>query len=537
MKKERVSAYLPVIISLAVVFGILIGFVIHPQKEANTNSFFPISGSQSNKVTEVLKYIEQDYVDTVDIEKVEETAIISMLDELDPHSVYIPKEEFENVNESLQGNFEGIGIQFRIENDTITVVKTIPKGPSEKVGLLDGDRIVTVDDSLVAGTGLKNTDAVKLLKGPKGSEVKVGIFRRGFDELLPFNITRDVIPTRSVDIAYMVNDTTGYIKVNTFAVNTGTEFSLALKSLNNQNLRQLIVDLRGNTGGSLQAAIQMADEFLPKGQTIVYTEGLNRPKRYAVATGKGQYETGKLIMLIDEGSASASEIVAGAIQDNDRGTIVGRRSFGKGLVQEQHPLKDGSAVRITVSRYYTPTGRSIQKPYGEDNEDYYMEYYERFSNGELESKDSTHFADSLKYYTPSGKVVYGGGGIMPDIFVPLERIDQHPYYFEVINKGLLYSWSFTYTDTHRSDLEQFSNPKTYINHFNISGSMFNDFLQYCKEKGVEQKFDYDSDYEHRIKTLMKSYIGRNLFDDEGFYPVYHDIDNGFHKAVDSFTTI
>lgn len=392
-----------------------------------------------------------------------------------------------------------------------------------------------VDDSLIAGTGLVNNDAVKLLKGPKGSKVKVDVFRRGFEELLPFTITRDVIPTRSVDIAYMANDSTGYIKVNTFSVNTGNEFAIALKTLLKPSMKQLVLDLRGNTGGYLQAAIQMADEFLPKGQTIVYTEGLNRPKRYAVATGKGQYESGKLIVLIDEGSASASEIVAGAVQDNDRGTIVGRRSFGKGLVQEQHPLNDGSAVRITVSRYYTPTGRSIQKPYGEDTEEYYMEYYERFSNGELENIDSIHFADSLKYYTPAGKIVYGGGGIMPDIFVPLERIDDDKFYYEIINKGLLYSWAFTYTDTHRSDLDRFNNAESFVEHFQISNRMFSDILKYCKDKGVEEKFNNDKEIETRIKTLMKAYIGRNLFDDDGFYPVYHNLDNGFHKAVNSFS--
>ncbi len=535
MNKERISAYLPLMLALALVSGILIGFMIYPDKAQKTNSFFTIKATEQSKVSQVLDYIEQDYVDTVDINAIEESAIISMLEELDPHSVYIPKEEFENVSESLQGNFEGIGIQFRIEQDTITVVKTIPKGPSEKVGLLDGDRIVMVDDSLVAGEGLKNTDAVKLLKGPKGSLVKVGVYRRGFDELLPFTITRDVIPTRSVDIAYMPNDSTGYIKVNTFSVNTGTEFSSALQELAKPEMTQLIVDLRNNTGGYLQAAIKMADEFLPKGQTIVYTKGLNRPKRYAVGTGHGQYETGKLIILIDEGSASASEIVAGAVQDNDRGVIVGRRSFGKGLVQEQHPLNDGSAVRITVSRYFTPTGRSIQKPYGEDAVDYFMEYYERFSNGELESIDSIHFADSLKYYTPAGKIVYGGGGIMPDIFVPLERIDDNEFYYQIINKGLLYSWSFTYTDTHRSDFEHFKNAETFINHFQISNALFNELLKYCKEKGVDETINHDKKIEKKIKILMKAYIARNLFDDEGFYPVYHDIDNGFHMANSSFT--
>ncbi len=535
MNKQRISAYMPLLLALAVIIGLLAGFILFPRQSGNTNSIFPANNYAGSKVDDILQFIDQDYVDSVNIIEIEEAAIISMLEQLDPHSVYISADEFGDVNESLQGNFEGIGIQFRIEKDTITVVKTIPKGPSEKVGLLDGDRIVTVNDSLIAGTGLKNNDAVKLLKGPKGSKVDVGIFRRGFDELLPFTITRDVIPTWSVDIAYTPEDSLGYIKVNTFAVNTGKEFSQALDKLNQQGINKLILDLRGNTGGYLQAAISMADEFLPKGQTIVYTEGLNRPSRYAVATSKGQFETGDVVVLIDEGSASASEIVAGAIQDNDRGTIVGRRSFGKGLVQEQHSLSDGSAVRITVARYHTPTGRCIQKPYSEDSEAYYMEYYDRFSNGELESADSIHFADSLKYFTPAGKIVYGGGGIMPDIFVPLERIDDNPFYFQVINKGLLYSWAFNYTDAHREDFHQFKHAKTFINHFNISKSMMNDLIDFCKEKGVEADRKVIADAEPEMKVLMKAYIGRNLFDDEGFYPIYHEIDEGFHVAISSFS--
>ncbi|PID94503.1 MAG: peptidase S41 [Bacteroidetes bacterium] len=536
MRRERVPAYLPLFLSLAVILGILIGFALRSGGERGEMPLFTLSeeGMSKHKVLEVLNYIEQDYVDTVDMEKMEEVAIVRMLEELDPHSVYIPKEDFEDVNESLQGNFEGIGVQFRMEEDTITVVKTLPKGPSEKVGILAGDRIVTVDDSLVAGKGLQNSDVVKLLKGPKGTKVMVGVYRRGFESLLPFSITRDVIPTESVDIAYKPNDSVGYIKVNTFAVNTGREFSRALASLMDPPLSYLILDLRGNTGGYLQSAIAMADEFLVDGKMIVYTEGLNRPKRYAHATRNGLYEKGELVILVDEGSASASEIVAGAIQDNDRGTIVGRRSFGKGLVQEQHPLNDGAAVRITVSRYYTPTGRSIQKPYGEDNEAYYMEYYERFTNGELESIDSVHFADSLKYYTPAGKVVYGGGGIMPDVFVPLERIDHNRFYYEMINKGVIYAWAFHYTDTHRADLERFENSRCFIEDFQVSPAMLSQFYTFCQEKGVKEAVDVDKETEARIRLLMKAYVGRNLFDDEGFYPLYHQMDQEFQRALSLF---
>ena len=532
MDKKRASAYLPLIISLAVIIGILLGFLIYPGKH-QTKTLFPVSIQHNSKITDVLNYITQDYVDSVENEKLEETAIISMLETLDPHSVYIPAKEFDEVNESLQGNFEGIGIQFRIENDTITVVNTIPKGPSEKVGLKAGDRIVKVNDSLVAGVGIVNNGAVKLLKGPKGSKVNVSIYRRNFEELIPFSIIRDVIPTWSVDIAYMVNDTTGYIKVSTFAVNTGREFSQALQKLNKTNIKGLILDLRGNTGGYLQAAIDMADEFLPEGQTIVYTEGLNRPSRYAIATNKGLFQTKPVVILIDEGSASASEIVAGALQDNDRGIVVGRRSFGKGLVQEQHSLSDGSAIRITVARYHTPTGRCIQKPYTEDHEEYYMEYYNRFANGEMESSDSIHFADSLKYVTPKGKIVYGGGGIMPDIFVPMERIDENKFYYELLNKGLLYTWAFDYTDQNREALHKYTTFEDFNSQFTITPSLFDDIISFCKEKGVEPDQKLISEAEQKLKTLVKAYIARNLFDDAGFYPIYHKIDDGFIKAVES----
>ncbi|NCD42564.1 MAG: PDZ domain-containing protein [Bacteroidia bacterium] len=535
MNKKRTTAYLPFLLTLVLSLGILAGFYLHPEEKSQVKSIFPLVQMKSTKVEDVLQYIQQDYVDSVDMNAIEEAAIIRMLEKLDPHSVYISAEEFLQVNESLQGNFEGIGIQFRIENDTIVVIKTIPKGPSEKVGLMDGDRIVTINDSIVAGTGLVNDEAVKLLKGPKGSSVTVGIFRRGFDELLPFTILRDVIPTWSVDIAYLPNDSTGYIKVNTFSVNTGDEFSAALKRLNRSEIKQLILDLRGNTGGYLQAAISMADEFLPEGQTIVYTEGLNRPRRYAMATGKGLFETGSLIILIDEGSASASEIVAGAIQDNDRGTIVGRRSFGKGLVQEQHNLSDGSAIRLTVARYHTPTGRCIQKPYTEDPEAYFMEFYERYANGELQSSDSIHFADSLKYYTPEGKIVYGGGGIMPDVFVPIDPITENPFYYEAINRGLLYQWAFKYTDTHRQELQQFNNSEEFITQFRLRDSEFNAMLQYCRELGMEVPETEALKVKPNLLALVKAYIARNLLDDAGFYPVYHTIDNGFIQAMETLS--
>ncbi|MFP4469850.1 MAG: S41 family peptidase [Bacteroidales bacterium] len=528
--KHKITVYLPILFALVLIAGMLLGIQLAPQSSGESR-IFSVDLGKYNKVTDLLTFIERDYVDTVDVEVLKEGAIEQMLDELDPHSQYIPARDLDAVNEHLEGNFEGIGVQFRIERDTVMVISPIAGGPSEKAGIKTGDRIVIVEGDTIAGVGISNSEVMSKLKGPRGTKVNILVFRRNEPELLDFTITRNVIPTYSVDIAYMVTDSIGYVKLNKFAATTHEEMVNALKNLKSQGMHKLILDLRNNTGGYLQAAIDVVDEFLKDNELIVYTEGKNRPRSYAYASRRGNFENESIVVLIDEGSASASEIVAGAIQDNDRGTIMGRRSFGKGLVQEQMNLYDGSAVRLTVARYYTPTGRCIQKPYENGTEDYYKEFHDRFLNGEVFHADSIHFDDSLKYTTPGGKIVYGGGGIMPDIFIPIETGENLAYYNRLINKGVIYDFAFDYADTHRKELEKYADYRAFVKDFTISGRMFDELIAYAAGQGIKPDEKGINAMKEDIKILLKALIGRNVLDDEGFYPVYHQKDKTFQQAV------
>jgi carboxyl-terminal processing protease len=487
----------------------------------------------ASKYDEVMHFINKMYVDTVKTSELEEEAIVAMMEELDPHSQYIPKEEFDAVNDPLLGSFEGIGVQFRIVEDTVTIVNTIKGGPSEKVGIMAGDRIVYVDDSLVAGVKIKNEGVMRLLKGPKGTKVKVKNYRRGVTGLMEFTITRDVIPTYSVDIAYMLDDTTGYIKLSKFSATTHREFVNAAKKLKKEGMTQLVFDLRGNGGGYLNEAVDIVDEFLPKGSLVVFTEGRFRPKTEFKARKKGLLEDMPVTVLIDDESASASEIVAGALQDNDRGTIVGRRSFGKGLVQEQVMLSDGSAIRVTVARYYTPTGRCIQKPFtGGKLEDYLYESIDRYTNGELFSEDSIHLDTTLKYFTPKGKVVYGGGGIMPDVYVPLVNDSTEYYFNRIVNLGILYQYAFDYCDRHRQELNRFKTVADFDRSFRVTDAMFNELVAQAEKKGIKGNEVERQVARREADILLKAYIARDLFDDEGFYPVYRPMDDVLQKALE-----
>ena len=507
--------------------GILIGLYIN---KGVSKRVVGVDGG--SKFDEVMWHVGEDYVDEVDGKTLQDKAIIAMIDELDPHSQYVSLEEFNAMNDPLLGNFEGIGVQFRIEKDTVAIVSVIKGGPSEKVGILAGDRIIYVDDTLVAGVKLKNEDVMRKLKGPKGTKVKVQMLRRGVEGLLPFTITRDVIPTYSVDIAYMLDEKTGYLKLSKFSATTYDEFKKSIKKLKSEGMTQLVFDLRGNTGGYLSAAVDLADEFLPKGSLIVYTEGRNRPRQYMNARRHGMLEDIPVVVLIDGESASASEIVAGALQDNDRGTIIGRRSFGKGLVQEQIMLSDNSAIRLTVARYYTPTGRCIQKPFDGDREQYLLESYERYENGELFSEDSIHFADSLKYTTPKGKTVYGGGGIMPDVYVPLIDDSTEYYFNRIANLGLLYQYAFEYTDDHRKDLSRYETVEAFNKGFLVTDAMFAELVKLADEKGIKGNEEEKKVARREADILLKAYIARNLFDDEGFYPIYAPMDDVLQKALE-----
>ena len=526
--QKKQNLYLPLLLSLVLVLGLTIGIFLPSPKKPSGVVIYP----RESKVDQVLTYIRQDYVDSVDINHLEETAIPAMLKDLDPHSVYIPASEVAQVNEPLRGNFDGIGISFNMPDDTIIVMSVIHGGPSERVGLKAGDRIIRVDDSLVAGQHIDQNDIVKMLRGPRGTKVAVAIKRKGVDSLLTFEITRDKIPLKSVDIAYMVTDNIGYIKISKFARTTNEEFLQAFDRLMESPIppTKLIVDLRGNGGGYLDAAIHIADQFLPKGKLIVYTMGRNKRKQMVYAKNDGVFTTGELVMLIDEWSASASEIVAGAIQDNDRGTIIGRRSFGKGLVQEPFILRDGSVLRLTVARYYTPSGRCIQKPYNKGIEEYYNDINERFIKGEFESADSIHFPDSLKYTTPGGKTVYGGGGIMPDIFVPLDTTGMTPYFMKVRNLGLIYRFALAYTDQHREKLETFKDVKALEQYLNEQ-DLLQAFVSYAKKKGVKPVQKEIDGAKKLLLTQIKAYIGRDVMDDPGFYPIIREIDAALQRAI------
>lgn len=493
----------------------------------------------ARKFDALLQYINYAYVDSTSENDIVENAIVQVLKDLDPHSVYIPKEELKKMNEPLVGNFEGIGIQFNILNDTLLVVSPISGGPSEKVGILAGDKIITVDGESIAGVGLKNSDVQDKLRGKKGTKVDVEIKRRNTEKLLDFTITRDKIPIFSVDASYMATPEIGYIKVNRFAKNTNEEFKEGLTKLKEQNMKHLIVDLSGNGGGYLKTAIEMADELLDDKKLIVFTEGNKNPKQEYFTTTKGGFEKGKLVILIDEGSASASEIVSGAIQDYDRGLVIGRRSFGKGLVQKPFSLPDGSAIRLTVARYHTPSGRCIQRPYDGGKEEYYKELNRRYESGELMSQDSIEFPDSLKFETLNSKrTVYGGGGIMPDIFVPIDTTLYSEYFGKVNRKGLFNEFTLNYMDNNRKRLSsKYGEDVTaFMSDFDAEKELLPDFISFASENEIEENKEQIETSKLALAIRLKALVARNLWGTSAFYQVHNALNNAYQRAIDEINS-
>ncbi len=537
MSNNNFRIFLPFLFAIILALGVLLGLNLNFSETtapvSSERRFLSIGFDRNDKLGDIVNLIMDSYVDSLDRQELTEDAIVNLLENLDPHSSYIPASAFREMNDPLMGSFEGIGIEFNMINDTVIVINPVPGGPSETIGLRSGDRITHVDGELIAGVDMNTRDIVGKLKGPKGTKVTVSVARRGVDDLLDFTITRDKIPSYSLDIGYMIDDVTGYIKLGQFSATTHQEFKQAMERLKRNGMTQMILDLRGNGGGFLEAAINISDELLKPESLIVYTQGNSRPITHAYARRNGAFETQPLVILLDEWSASASEIVAGAIQDHDRGLIIGRRSFGKGLVQEQVQLGDGSALRITVARYYTPSGRSIQKPYDNGSEEYYTDLMQRMMDGELENQDSIKNIDSLRYETTNGRIVYGGGGITPDIFVPLQTDERSPYYMKVANRGLIYRFAFDYADDNRDQLKNYLDAPTFVSDFTVSNQIMQDFIAFSGEEGVAFNQQEYTSSQNIIKTQIKAYIGRNLFGNDAFYPVINQDDETIQKALDA----
>lgn len=488
------------------------------------------------RVDEVMKLIDGNYTEGPDMDKMSTEAINAMLKALDPHSVYIAAKDVERANEGLQGNFEGVGISFQIVSDTIVVQSVIEGGPSEKVGVMVGDKLLRIDGEAATGDTINNNFVFKRLRGKKGTEVVIDILRSGTE--YTFHIIRDKVPIYSIDTYFMADDTVGYIRLTRFARTSVDEFRKALKELKKQGMTALMLDLRGNTGGYLDIANGMANEFLERGQLIVYTQGRKSPRHNFTANGRGNWREGRLVVMIDEGSASASEIVSGAVQDWDRGTLVGRRSYGKGLVQRMFPLQDGGQIRLTTARYYTPSGRCIQRPYDEGTDAYRQDVNERYRHGELVNADSIHFADSLKYTTAHGRTVYGGGGVMPDIFVPMDTMRLSDYYISLRGKGLLNTFPMQWADQHRRDAKV-KDFNTYLANYDSFG--LDSLLEAAAvEKGVVRDVEKEAAEPERtahsdryMRLMLKAQVARNLFGIEYYYKVMKEVDDGYQRALEA----
>ncbi len=529
---KKHNVFLPIILSFVLVVGIWLGYFLNKRLSSGPFSNQNYRAATNDKINSLLEYIEYQYVDTINKKDLVEKTVTSMLQSLDPHSSYIPASDFESVNEPLEGNFDGIGVEFNIIKDTIRVITPIEGGPSEKTGIRAGDKIVKVEGKNVAGVKITNKEVFEKLRGERGTVVVVTILRNGIKKPLEFKITRDAIPLYSLDASYMVSPGIGYIKISKFAATTYEEYLKAFNTLSKQGMKKLILDLRGNPGGYLNAAVDIVDEFLANGLKIVYTQGKAHPKKMYKATEHGGFENGPLVILIDEGSASASEIVAGAVQDNDRGTIIGRRSFGKGLVQDQLQLPDGSAIRLTIARYYTPTGRCIQKPYSDDKDQYYNEEYDRYTNGELLNADSIKLDKTKQYATPEGKIVYGGGGIMPDVFVPLDTAKTNSFLNKVFYTGTINTFAFEYADKNRSKLKSYGTAKNYIDKFDIDQFILNEFYGYCAGQNIVFDKGSKDKTSEALKPYLKAFIGRDVFDKDAYYPIINQKDKCILKATE-----
>ena len=535
MKNSRHNILFPLALAAGVLFGIMFGqYLGRNRAQTQMRAILSRSGlGAANKLVQTCMLVEGRFVDSISMDSLSELVIPLMMRELDPHSVYIPAREMQEVNEPLEGEFDGIGVMFNAATDTVIVLSVIPNGASAKAGIAAGDRIILLDGDTVAGVKMPQNDIVKRLRGPRGTEVRLSLQRRGIDDPVEVTVVRDAIPIESIESAFMANGDTGYVRLSQFARTSYAELMKALAELRDEGMRKLIFDLRGNSGGYLDQAILIANEFLPAGRLIVCAEDRDRRQVKEFSDGTGTAADISLAVLIDEGSASSSEILAGAVQDNDRGTIIGRRSFGKGLVQHQLPYADGSALRLPVARYYTPTGRSIQKPYvNGDDEDYEMDMVRRYRNNEFFSQDSIRFADSLKFTTPAGKTVYGGGGIMPDVFVPMDTTDITKYYVEVTGRNILYRYTIEYADAHREALNGVHTLGELTVLLDADKSMFDDFVRYAAAKGVKPVPSEIARSRKIMEAQLRAYIGRNTpLEDDGFYYNIFPIDNVVQEAL------
>ena len=525
-KNKRLTVWLPVIIAASIALGIFIGNHYLSISQGKKRSY-----SSGNKINAILDIIDEQYVDTVSMSKLVESTIPKIFSELDPHSVYIPDEDASVVNEELEGSFSGIGVSFNMQTDTILVISVISGGPAEKAGLLPFDRIISINDSIFSGKKKNQGEIMKTLRGAKNSTVKLGVQRGNSPELLYFDVTRGDVPVNSVDVSFEAAKGIGYIKVSKFARNTYNEFITAIAKLKQAGCTSFVIDLRGNTGGYMDAAINMINEFMPEGRLIVYTEGKSFPRSDVYANGTGTCKDAPIVVLTDEISASASEIFSGAIQDNDRGTIIGRRTYGKGLVQTQMSLSDGSEMRLTIARYYTPSGRCIQKKYEMGNTDAYdQDIYNRYMHGEFDSADSIKMDDSLKYQTVGGRTVYGGGGIMPDIFIPRDTSGVTSYYSNVVNSGVLYLYALEYSDRHREKLGSFKTWEELYNYLQQQ-PLLSDFVNFAATKGIKRRPTLINISGKLIENQLQAYIVRNFFDEAGFYPIFLKDDVTLLRAI------